>query len=179
MLYLLCPVWYHRYCHERKHRVSQHVAWCLKSRYFGALCCAPRYSTAICSTCKKILQIKVAGGICLVRNHFSFVEVAFIKKFEGFIFIWKLSCCSLERGWWWPSKWASQRRGLHLPCGLCTSSFQAVIKEQLQESHGRCEYAVYVQGMSHEASESLNIAKATYFWYKIQWTSGDKRRKQE
>lgn len=48
-------------------------------------------------------------------------------------------------------------------CILCTLSFQAVIKEQLQESHGLCEYAVYVQGTLQEASESLNFAKASYF----------------
>lgn len=36
----------------------------------------------------------------------------------------------------------------HLERDLRTLSFQAVIKEQLQESHGLCEYAVYVQGMS-------------------------------
>lgn len=45
---------------------------------------------------------------------------------------------------------------------ICTSLFQAVIKEQLQESHGRCEYAVYVQGAAREASERLPLAKASY-----------------
>lgn len=33
-------------------------------------------------------------------------------------------------------------------CEFTILSFQAVIKEQLQESQGLCEYAVYVQGMS-------------------------------
>lgn len=61
---------------------------------------------------------------------------------------------------------------------ICTSLFQAVIKEQLQESHGRCEYAVYVQGMACEASERLPLAKASYFWYKVQRTPGDKWKKQ-
>lgn len=57
---------------------------------------------------------------------------------------------------------------------VCTSLFQAVIKEQLQESHGRCEYAVYVQGTAHEASERLPLAKASYFWYKIERALVDK-----
>lgn len=36
---------------------------------------------------------------------------------------------------------------------VISSLFQMIIKEQLQESHGMCEYAVYVQGMPDEGYE--------------------------
>lgn len=44
--------------------------------------------------------------------------------------------------------------------------FQIAIKEQLHETQGMCEYAVYVQGMPDEDYENKLLS---YFWFEMQF----------